>query len=231
MSKSLGNVFLARDFLTQFSGEVARYMICGVHYRSPIDFNDELIDNTLTALHRLYEAKARALELTRQTRARADMRAEGAWGQFVADCEKTHDEIAEHYANDLNTAGALGSLFTLIREFNRTIAEPLAQATPSAVLGAEQLLKIIEQDIGSVLGVGRQDPAKAMEDLNRIRAARGAVGGPARPKEDEILQAIQDRADARKAKDFARGDQIRKDLEARGVLIKDSPKGTTWEYK
>ena len=231
MSKSLGNVFLARDFLTQFSGEVARYMICGVHYRSPIDFNDDLIDQTLTALHRLYEAKAKALELTQQSRARSDMRAEAAWGQFVAGCEKAHEEIAEHYANDLNTAGALGSLFTLIREFNRTVSEPLAEATPSAVLGAQQLIKVIEDDIGSVLGVGRMDPARAMEDLNRIRSTRGTASGAARPTEAEILEAIQKRADARTAKDFAKGDQIRKDLEARGVLIKDSPKGTTWEYK
>ena len=231
MSKSIGNVFLARDFLTRFSGEVARYMICGVHYRSPIDFNDDLIDQTLIALQRLYEAKAKALELTKQSRARADLRAEGAWGQFVAGCEKAREEIADHYANDLNTAGALGSLFTLIREFNRTVSEPLAEATPSAVLGAQELLKVIEDDIGSVLGVGRLDPARAMEDLNRIRADRGAASGEARPTETEILQAIQNRADARKAKDFAKGDQIRKDLEARGVLIKDSPKGTTWEYK
>jgi cysteinyl-tRNA synthetase len=231
MSKSIGNVFLARDFLTQFSGEVARYMILGVHYRSPIDFNDELIDHTLTALHRLYEAKGKAIELTQNSRARADLRAEGAWGQFVASCEKARQEIEDQYANDLNTAGALGALFTLIREFNRTTAEPLAQATPSSVLGAQELLKIIEDEIGSVLGVGRLDPAKAMEDINRIRAVRGATGGTARPTEAEILAAIQARADARKAKDFAKGDEIRKDLEARGVLIKDSPKGTTWEYK
>ena len=232
MSKSLGNVFLARDFLTRFSGEIARYMILGVHYRSPIDFSDELIDHTLTALQRLYEAKAKALELSKTTRARADLRAEGAWGQFVASCEKAREEIEECFANDLNTAGALGALFTLIRDFNRTLSEPLAQGTPSAVLGAQELIQIIENDIGSIIGIGRLDPAKAMEDLNRIRAARGvATGGAARPTEAEILDLIQQRADARKAKDFTRGDQIRKDLEARGVLIKDSPKGTSWEYQ
>jgi cysteinyl-tRNA synthetase len=231
MSKSIGNVFLARDFLTQFSGEVARYMILGVHYRSPIDFNDELIDMTLTALHRLYEAKAKALDLSKTARARSDLRAEGMWGQFAASCEKTRKEIEDCFANDLNTAGALGSLFTLIREFNRTTSEPLAQATPSAVLGAQELVKIIEEDIGSVMGIGRLDPAKAIEDLNRIRSVRGVKGGEAKPTEAEILAAIQSRADARKAKDFAKGDEIRKDLEARGVLIKDSPKGTTWEYK
>jgi cysteinyl-tRNA synthetase len=232
MSKSLGNVFLARDFLTQFSGEVARMMICGVHYRSPIDFNDDLIDQSLTAIQRIYEAKAKAIELMRTARAHSDLRAEAAWGQFVAHCEKTREEIANCYANDLNTAGAMGAAFTLIRDFNRTCAEPMAQATPSCVLGAQQLIQILEDDLGSVIGVGRLSPEKALEDLNRIRASRSvAQPGVTRPEESEILQAIQDRADARKAKDFARADQIRKDLEARGVLIKDSPQGTTWEYR
>jgi cysteinyl-tRNA synthetase len=231
MSKSLGNVFSAREFLTQFSGEIARFMLLSIHYRSPIDFDKELIENTLTGLHRIYEAKAKALELTKTARARADLRAEAAWGSFVASCEKTRQEIEENFANDLNTAGAIGALFTLIREFNRTLSEPLASATPSAVLGAQELLKILEDDIGSVMGVGRMDPAKALEDIARVRVSLGERSGVARPQEAEILKLLQERVDARAAKNFARGDEIRKDLEARGVLIKDSPKGTTWEYK
>jgi cysteinyl-tRNA synthetase len=231
MSKSLGNVFSAREFLTQFSGEIARFMLLSIHYRSPIDFDKDLIENTLTGLHRIYEAKAKALELTKTARARADLRAEAAWGSFVASCEKTRQEIEENFANDLNTAGAIGALFTLIREFNRTLSEPLASATPSAVLGAQELLKILEDDIGSVMGVGRMDPSKALEDIARVRVNLGERSGVARPQEAEILKLLQERVDARAAKNFARGDEIRKDLEARGVLIKDSPKGTTWEYK
>jgi cysteinyl-tRNA synthetase len=232
MSKSLGNVFLARDFLTKFSGEVARYMLLSSHYRSQIDFCDETVEHTLQSLHRIYEAKAKALELTKNARARADLRAEGAWGQFAASVEQTRREIDECFANDFNTAGALASLFTLIREFNRVLAEPLAAATPSAVIGGTELIKLIEEDIGGIIGIGRLDPIKALEDLSRIRAERSAAQtGIARMTEEEILAQIQARADARKAKDFARADQIRKDLETRGVLIKDSPSGTTWDYK
>jgi len=231
MSKSLGNVFLAREFLTKFSGEIARFMLLAIHYRSPIDFDKDLVENTLTSLHRIYEAKAKALELTKNSRARADLRAEAAWGSFVASCEKARTEIEDCFANDLNTAGAVGSLFTLIRDFNRTLAEPLAAATPSAVLGAQELIKILEDDIGSVMGIGRMDPAKALEDISRVRVMLSANIGVTRPTETEIVDLIQQRKDARTAKDFAKGDQIRKDLEARGVLIKDSPQGTTWEYK
>jgi cysteinyl-tRNA synthetase len=229
MSKSIGNVFLVRDFLTKFSGEFARFLLLSVHYRSLIDFGPESVDQTLTSLNRLYEAKLKAQELTKIGRARADLRAEGAWGEFVAACEATRKEIDDHYANDFNTPGALAALFSLIREFNRTAAEPLAAATPSAVLGAEELIKIMEDDIGSVIGIGRQDPTFALDDLKRITlTVRGGAEG--KPTEAEILVAIQGRADARKAKDFAKADQIRKNLEARGVRIKDNPTGTSWEY-
>ena len=123
-------------------------------------------------------------------------------------------------------------MFTLIRDFNRTLAEPLAQATPSAVLGANALVELIEQDIGGILGIGRSDATHALEDLTRIRLARPQASGTApRPAEDEINALVQARIDARKSKDFAKADEIRKDLESRGILIKDSPTGTTWEYK
>ncbi|MGZ3688424.1 MAG: cysteine--tRNA ligase, partial [Bdellovibrionota bacterium] len=68
MSKSLGNVFGAREFLTQYSGELARYLILGSHYRSLLDFSDETIDGALTGMHRIYEAKAKAQELAKQAR-------------------------------------------------------------------------------------------------------------------------------------------------------------------
>ncbi|MGK5082107.1 cysteine--tRNA ligase [Bdellovibrionota bacterium FG-1] len=231
MSKSLGNVFTARDFLIKFSGEFARFLLLGVHYRSPIDFDDHVVEQTMTGLQRIYEAKAKAQQVAKQVRAHADLRAEGAWGAFLASSEKARTEIDECYANDFNTAGALAALFTLIREFNRTLAEPLGQATPAAVLGATELLRVIEDDIGGMIGIGRQDPTYALEDLARIKAERATAGGSTLPTEAEILQGIEDRKTARASKDFAKADQIRKDLEARGVLLKDGPQGTSWSYK
>ncbi len=235
MSKSLGNVFKARDFLAQFSGEVARYLLLSVHYRSIIDFGPEAVEGALNGLQRIYEAKARALELQNQSRARADLRAEAAWGSFVASCEKARIEMDEHFANDFNTAGALASLFSLIREFNRTLSEPLAQATPSAVLGATQLLNVIEEEIGGILGVGRLNPEKLFADFARIRQTMATLAGTSSEAPvltvEEIEAAIQARAQARGAKKFAEADAIRKDLESKGVFIKDGPSGTKWERK
>ena len=232
MSKSLGNVFQARDFLTQYSPEIARYLLLSVYYRAIIDFGEESLDQALNSLQRIYEAKAKALELRGVKRSVPDMRAEAAWGSFVAECEKARQDMENAFADDINTAGALGALFILIREFNRTLTIPMAQATPSAILGANELIKILEQELGEVMGVGRGDPTKVLEDLGRVRSERLKRSGMDLPTEDEIKAAIQARIDARKAKDFAKADQIRKDLETRGVVLKDSPGGTTtWEFK
>ncbi|MFZ9595094.1 MAG: cysteine--tRNA ligase [Bdellovibrionia bacterium] len=232
MSKSLGNVFTARDFLTRFSGELARYVLLSVHYRSILDFKEETVDQAILSLRRIYEAKAKALELMKQPRARTDMRAEAHWGEFLASCEKARLEIDSHFANDFNTPAALGCVFSLIREFNRTLSEPLAQATPGVVLSATQLVQILEEDLGSLLGVGQSRPEKVLEDLARIERDRAQASSPERlPLSDaEIRAQIEQRAQARKAKDFKKADEIRKSLEAQGVLIQDTPSGTTWVW-
>ncbi len=230
MSKSVGNVFIARDFLREHSPELARALLLSSHYRSIIDFSPDTISQAVSALERLYEAKQEALKISRQSRARPDLRAEGIWGEFVADCEKAKQEIDEQFANDFNTPGAMAALFTLIRQFNKALAEPLARATPSAVLGAQALIEVIEKDIGGILGIGLLEPAQALSDLMRSRPqASGAAGS--RPQEAEILALIQDREQARRLKDFQKADEIRKSLESRGVLIKDTPQGTTWKYQ
>jgi len=227
MSKSLGNVFLARDFLTQYSGEIARYLLLSVHYRSIIDFGDEALENALTGLQRIYEAKQKAAALRSVRRAVPDMRAESLWGQFVADCEKARDQLVEAMANDFSTPEVLSAVFQIIREFNRVSAEPLASATPAAILGAEALIGLLEQDLGELMGLGRLDPEKALADISRVKSARS--GNKISPEQIEAL--IAERKAARGAKNFARADEIRQELLAKGVEIKDGPQGTTWEYR
>lgn len=235
MSKSLGNVFTAREFLTRFGGEVARYMLLSVHYRSMIDFGDETIDHSLTQLQRIYEAKAKASELSGDGAVAAKTgvgasAGDAAWKTFLAECDEARKQIDENLANDFNTAGALASLFTLIRGFNRTLGEPHALESRLSVDGASQLIRIMEEDIGEVIGVGAKEPMKVLKELEKIRATR-SINGQSRPAESEVLQAIQSRVEARKAKNYAEADRIRKDLETRGVILKDGPQGTTWEYR
>lgn len=220
MSKSLGNVFLARDFLARFGAAVARYMLLGVHYRSMIDFNDDTLEQALTGIQRIYEAKAKALAM-------AGVGTAGPWNDFVSACDRTAAEMDDHFANDFNTPGALGALFTLIREFNRLAA---LQPSGAGVDAGKRLVRLIEHDLGGVLGVGLGDPASMLKELDRIRAERlGGAGG--RMSVEEIQKLIDARTAARAARDFAEADRLRKELDSRGIVIKDSKDGTAWSYK
>ncbi len=234
MSKSLGNFITARGFLELYGGEVARFVMMSVHYRTIADFGDDAIESALTSLHRLYEAKARAEEITRKKAAVADQRAESVWMEFLADCQKARDEVTREMANDFNTPGAVAAVFTLIRAFNRALAEPRAEATPSAVLGAQELIRVIEDELGGFLGVGRRPATAMLSQIGEIRAraheAKAGASGGTKLTKTEIEAMIQSRAEAKKAKNFAEADRIRKELTEAGVAIKDSPTGTTWEY-
>lgn len=232
MSKSLGNIVSARDFLAAYGGEVTRYLMMSAHYRTISDFGDEAVESALTNLHRLYEAKARAEVISNQKAAVVDQRAESVWAEFLADCQKAREEMTKEMANDFNTPGTIGAVFTLIRAYNRALAEPRAAATPAAILGAEELIRVIEDELGGFVGLGRRPSNAMLTQIGEIRArTHSAKEGASAPfGKAEIENLIGARADAKKGKNFSEADRIRKELTDRGVAIKDSPTGTTWEY-
>ncbi len=230
MSKSLGNVFTARDFLTKFGGEVARYLLLSVHYRSRLDFSVDSLNQTLQSLERIYEAKKKALEITQLKTRFPDTRAESLWASFVMQVDGASKDIAAHFAYDLNTPGALASVFVVIREFNRILSEPKTQGTPAAILASQALIRLIEEDVGSVLGIGRLLPEKALEQFNGIRSQLSA-SDKVKLDGSEIEKRIAERNQARRDKDFKRSDEIRDELLAEGVDLLDGPSGTSWKYR
>ncbi len=231
MSKSLGNVVGAREFLSQYGLEVTRYMLLTSHYRSIIDFNPDTVENALQSLERIYAAKKVAEDVREKKISIPDQRVEPVWGGFLIDCDRARTAIREHYANDLNTAGAVSELFVLIREWNRCAGESNALNTPSAILAANELIKVIEEEIGSVIGVGRMRSEAALERLQAIRFDRQKAEGKKALADAEIDQLLQERREVRLAKNFKRSDEIRDELAAAGIEIKDSPAGTTWTRK
>lgn len=231
MSKSLGNVVSARDFLAQYGGELARMIFLGVHYRSPFDFNSTLLDQSVVNLERLYDAKKKAEEIRSKKMLLADPKAEQVWGSFLIDCERTRTAIIDHYANDLNTPGAFSEIFTLVREWNRCCSEPNAMNTPAAIIAASEFIRVIEEEIGSVIGVGRLSADRALQQLQEVRLKRAQNEGKAVLSDAEIESLIAERREARTQKNFKRSDEIRDELLSKGVEIKDSPQGTTWLRK
>jgi len=231
MSKSLGNIVSARDFLAQYGGEITRMVFLGVHYRSPFDFNANVLDQAVQNLERIYEAKKKAEDVREKKITHPDPKAEQVWGGFMIDCDRARNAILDHYANDLNTSGALSEIFTLVREWNRCSSEPNAVNTPTAILAANELIQVIEEEIGSVIGIGRLSASNALAQLQAVRLTRAKNEGRETLSEEEIEKLLQDRKDARAQKNFKRSDEIRDELLSKGVEIKDSPQGTTWVRK
>jgi len=203
MSKSLGNFWTIRDALARYDGEVLRYFLVRSHYRSQVSFSEEHVGEARAGLARLYTALRDAPPAA----------GEVDWS------EPNAQRFAAAMDDDFNTAEAVGVLFALANEVNRSKSPELAR----------QL-----KGLGGVLGLLQRQPRLFLQ--GRIEAtvnvtlgevtltAEGRVGAST----DQVEQRIAERAAAKKAKNFAEADRIRAELAAQGIVLEDSPAGTTW---
>ncbi len=183
MSKSLGNFFTIRTVLEQYDAEVVRFFILRAHYRSPLNYSDQHLDDAKSALTRLYTALR---------------------GADVVDgaVDWKHPQAIRFKAamdDDFNTVEALAVLFDLANEVNRT-----------KDADALRLLK----GLAGVLGLLQRNPDAFLQ---------GAMNA-----ELDVEGLIQARLSAKKNKNFAEADVIRKQLLEAGIVLEDTPQGTTW---
>ena len=189
MSKSLGNFFTIRTVLEQYDAEVVRFFILRAHYRSPLNYSDQHLDDAKAALNRLYTA-LRGLSVEAVA---ID------WQQSQAASFKVAMD------DDFNTPEALAVLFDLANEVNKT--KSLASAA---------LLKAL----AGLIGLLQRDPDEYLQGQANANISA-----------DETLnvdQLIIQRNDAKKSKNFAEADRIRKLLADAGIILEDSSLGTTW---
>ncbi|MEB2283797.1 MAG: cysteine--tRNA ligase [Myxococcales bacterium] len=216
MSKSLGNFLTIEEVLKRVPAEVLRLFLVATHYRSPVDFSDQSLIDAQRACARLHEALARIEE---KLGAQLDVPRSGARspdvGALATSVRPFHEQFVAAMDDDLNSARALGVVFDEVREINR-----LLDAGVDLQAIAEHHGNLSR--LGAILGVLRH-PAAGYLEAEKGRRLAGAGLDPA-----EIERLIADRAAARRAKDFKRGDAIRDELLARGIVLKDSASGTTW---
>ena len=215
MSKSLGNFFTIRDILKTYDAEVIRFFILSAQYRSPIDFSDQNLAEAQSGLKRFYEALESA-EMAAADIDQSDVSSEEG--------TKVEEKFREAMDDDFNTALAIAHLFDGVRTMNRLVATKKFRKKPELVAQVRDLHATILR-LGEVLGLYRSQPTEWLEKVKLAGLAKLDI------TQEEIVGFIEQRLQARAEKDFARGDEIRGELETKGILLLDNREGTNWRLK
>ena len=199
MSKSLGNFRTVREIGEQYDLQVLRFFMLNAHYRSPLNFSADLIESSKNALERITEAAARL----------RDRQAAATVQEATEDEKKMMQEEAafvtkfeESMDDDFNTADALAAVFELVKFANTNVQEGSSKEFAGHTL--EVMTKLCD-----VLGLTLEKKEEILDE--------------------EIENLIAERQAARKAKDFARADEIRGLLLDKGIELKDTREGVKWK--
>ena len=200
MSKSLGNFFTVREIAEIFDLEVVRLFMLSTHYRNPINFSDEILNQSKAGLERLYNAKEKALftinnlEDSKMTEEEAKLQEELAGFR---------QKFIDAMDDDVNTADAVSVIFELAKFMNSNVTEKSSK---------EFAQKVIDEfnELTSVLNIVNKDQKEDILD-------------------EEIEQLIAQRTEAKKNKNFQLADEIRQQLIDKGIILEDTRQGVKWK--
>ena len=218
MSKSLGNFFTIRDIIEKFLPETLRYFLLTMHYRSPLDFSFEALEDAEKGIRRVYTALEQIEEaLQKQKWSKAALP-----DDVLAEIDAAENGWTEAMEDDMNTAAALGHIFTIVRLAGR-IAEDKAWRKSEGGRDAWTRILADMKKWGEVLGVFTIDPKVFLENLKMNMLERKGI------EVARVEELVAARQDARKNKDFSRSDEIRDELIELGIEVKDTPQGAVWD--
>ncbi len=197
MSKSLGNFFTVREIGEKYDLQVLRFFMLSAHYRSPLNFSEEIMNSAKSSLERIVNAAENLKE--KLGKASADAKQEA---DKISALEDYRTKFEEAMDDDLNTADAISAVFELVKYANSYITE---ESSAELVQKAYDLLK----ELCGILGLEVERKTVALDE--------------------EVESLIAERQAARKAKNFARADEIRGQLLEMGIILEDTREGVKWK--
>ena len=205
MSKSLGNIMKVREIREKYSGEVVRYFILSAHYRNPLDFNEEQLQQAQSSLQRLNNTIYNLKYLQNQGKFRTGMNENEK--SILNKVKENEQKFMEAMDDDFNTPVALSRIFSLNKEVNIYLA---SEGLKNRKL-LDNILNFYRDLAGQVLGILK-------DETIREHFA-----------EPEIQILIKEREKARKEKDWNRADKIRGELKENGIVLEDTSEGVRWK--
>ncbi len=200
MSKSLGNFFTVRDIAQKYDYEIIRFFMLSAHYRNPVNFSDVLMEQAKSAVERVYTCINNLKFLIQKGEERPMNDAEK---EIAQKAKEYKDKFIEAMDDDLNTADAIAAIFDIVYLANTNLSDKGG----NSVEIAEVLLSSIKE-LSNVLGLFTKDEEGSLDA--------------------EVEDLIAARNEARKAKDWAKADEIRDKLKAMNIELKDTPMGVKW---
>lgn len=198
MSKSLGNFKTVREISDVYGYEVIRYLLISAHYRTPINYSIDIIEQCKNALTRLYTCRE-SLDFAISNAKNETLENDD---ELIAQFNSRKEQFITAMDDDLNTADGIAAVFELVKDINTLVLDKDVSKT-----ACEYAAKIFDE-LTDVLGILYNKKNNSLDD--------------------EIEELIAQRNEARKNKDWATADKIRDDLKSRGIILKDTPNGVTW---
>ena len=229
MSKSLGNFLLLRDILKTTSPDVLRFLMLQTHYRSPLDFSDERLDEAASALSRIENA---VRNLDWQMKNAQDVPSPLDTQAILKQAKSTRVEFVLAMDDDFNAPRALGEVFDLVGFANTQIADKtLSLSDVPAVRDLREtittLMRVFGVEVAPQDWEDAQDDAYPAEVVDLAKQVAGYEGSDAHEAVDALLDA---RATARAEKNWAVADAVRDGLTGLGFTIEDTPQGARVSY-
>jgi cysteinyl-tRNA synthetase len=204
MSKSLGNILAIHDVLAHHEAAALRHYMFSSHYRSPMDFSEQGLEEAEKATERIFETFARFEE-------------SAGPGTSAAPDTTLLDDFRGEMDDDFNTPRALALIFDEVRALNRLMDEGKAAELAARVAALKK--------IAGAMGLLQEEPTRFLaRKKHRWLAAQHIPP-------DYIEESIRRRNQARKDKDWREADRIRAELSAKGIVLEDSAGGTVWKVK